>query len=143
MEKNFTGAVMREKQNAKMRFEFPPQESQTLAQMFGFIEVRECCPLRGVALFPGWFCWCRRCRRPQLPASRGPGLFGRTLTSFCTHKKTFSASSPAFVARPNQQNEREALCIGEYALSQTSLEQVFNGFAAQQEEELGHAAGTM
>jgi len=31
---------MREKQNAKMRFEFPPQKSQTLAQMFGFIEVR-------------------------------------------------------------------------------------------------------
>lgn len=31
---------MREKQNAKMRFEFPPQENQTLAQMFGFIEVR-------------------------------------------------------------------------------------------------------
>lgn len=42
-----------------------------------------------------------------------------------------------------KQNERQPLCIGEYALSQTSLEQVFNGFAAQQEEELGHAAGTM
>lgn len=40
MEKNFAGAAMREKQNAKMRFEFPPQESQTLADMFGFIEVR-------------------------------------------------------------------------------------------------------
>lgn len=39
MEKNFPGSVMREKQNAKMRFEFPPQENQTLAQMFGFIEV--------------------------------------------------------------------------------------------------------
>ena len=37
---NFAGAVLREKQNAKMRFEFPPQESRTLAQMFGFIEVR-------------------------------------------------------------------------------------------------------
>lgn len=42
----------------------------------------------------------------------------------------------------NLQNEREALCIGEYALGQTSLEQIFNGFAAQQEEELGHAVGT-
>lgn len=40
MDKNFAGAAMREKQNAKMRFEFPPQESQTLAEMFGFIEVR-------------------------------------------------------------------------------------------------------
>ncbi|CAM9274541.1 unnamed protein product, partial [Hapterophycus canaliculatus] len=78
MQENFAGVVMREKQNAKMRFEFPPQEKQTLAQMFGFVE-----------------------------------------------------------------KEREALCIGEYALSQTSLEQVFNGFAAKQEEELGHAAGTV
>ena len=32
--------MLREKQNAKMRFEFPHQEGQTLAQMFGFIEVR-------------------------------------------------------------------------------------------------------
>ncbi|CAN0297351.1 unnamed protein product [Ectocarpus sp. 4 AP-2014] len=78
MEKNFAGAMMREKQSAKMRFEFPPQENRTLAQMFGFIE-----------------------------------------------------------------NEQDALCIGEYSISQTSLEQVFNGFAAQQEEELGHAAGTV
>lgn len=38
---NFEGAVLREKQNAKMRFEFPEQENQTLAQMFGFIEVRQ------------------------------------------------------------------------------------------------------
>ena len=37
---NFEGAILREKQNAKMRFEFPHQEGQTLAQMFGFIEVR-------------------------------------------------------------------------------------------------------
>eukprot|EP00903_Cladosiphon_okamuranus_P008962 g8576.t1 len=78
MNQNFAGTAMREKQNAKMRFEFPPQKKRTLAEMFGFIE-----------------------------------------------------------------NKREDLCIGEYSLSQTSLEQVFNGFAAQQEEELGHAAGTM
>lgn len=39
MDKHFPGSEMREKQNAKMRFEFPPQENQTLAQMFGFIEV--------------------------------------------------------------------------------------------------------
>ncbi|CAM9541397.1 unnamed protein product [Ascophyllum nodosum] len=73
---NFEGAMLREKQNAKMRFEFPHQEGQTLAQMFGFIE-----------------------------------------------------------------SQRKSLFIGEYALSQTSLEQVFNGFAAQQEEERGTAVG--
>ncbi|CAN0457892.1 unnamed protein product [Laminaria digitata] len=67
---------MREKQNAKMRFEFPQQE-KPLSELFGFIE-----------------------------------------------------------------NNREALSVGEYSLSQTSLEQIFNAFAAQQEEELGHAAGT-
>ena len=37
---NFLGAMLREKQNAKMRFEFPQQDGKTLAQMFGFIEVR-------------------------------------------------------------------------------------------------------
>lgn len=42
MQENFAGAVMREKQNTKMRFEFPPQENQTLAQMFGFVEVNRC-----------------------------------------------------------------------------------------------------
>ena len=40
MNQHFAGAVMREKQNAKMRFEFPPQKGRTLAQMFGFLEVR-------------------------------------------------------------------------------------------------------
>lgn len=40
MQQHFAGAALREKQNAKMRFEFPPQKNQTLAQMFGFIEVR-------------------------------------------------------------------------------------------------------
>lgn len=39
---NFVGATLREKQNTKMRFEFPAQEGKTLAQMFGFIEVRSC-----------------------------------------------------------------------------------------------------
>ncbi|CAB1115344.1 ABC [Ectocarpus sp. CCAP 1310/34] len=39
MQQQFAGAVMREKQNAKMRFEFPPQKNQTLAQMFGVVEV--------------------------------------------------------------------------------------------------------
>ena len=76
MHKNFPGSEMREKQNAKMRFEFPQQENMTLADMFGFIE-----------------------------------------------------------------DHREELSIGEYALSQTSLEQIFNGFASQQEEEQGRAAG--
>lgn len=40
VQENFQGGTMREKQNAKMRFEFPQQEGQSLAQMFGFIEVR-------------------------------------------------------------------------------------------------------
>ncbi|CAN0432949.1 unnamed protein product [Hapterophycus canaliculatus] len=40
MQQNFAGAVLREKQNAKMRFEFPAQKNQTLADMFGFIEVK-------------------------------------------------------------------------------------------------------
>ena len=41
IEANFKGSTMREKQSAKMRFEFPQQDGQSLAQMFGFIEVRE------------------------------------------------------------------------------------------------------
>ena len=40
-----------------------------------------------------------------------------------------------------EKSQRKSLFIGEYALSQTSLEQVFNGFAAQQEEERGTAVG--
>jgi len=44
---NFLGATLREKQNAKMRFEFPQQDGRTLAQMFGFIEVRR----NGVSAF--------------------------------------------------------------------------------------------
>lgn len=39
------------------------------------------------------------------------------------------------------QDHRRELSIGEYSLSQTSLEQIFNRFAAQQEEELGRPAG--
>ena len=39
------------------------------------------------------------------------------------------------------ERNREAVGIASYALSQTSLEQIFNGFAAQQEEETGAAAG--
>ena len=35
------------------------------------------------------------------------------------------------------------LFIQDYSISQTSLEQIFNQFAAQQEEETGHAAGMM
>lgn len=45
------------------------------------------------------------------------------------------------VGAERKQYNRESLFVGEYSLSQTSLEQVFNGFAAQQEEELGRAAG--
>jgi len=39
------------------------------------------------------------------------------------------------------EGQREALGIEEYALSQTSLEQIFNFFASQQEEEKGKAEG--
>lgn len=35
------------------------------------------------------------------------------------------------------------LGVGEYSLSQISLEQIFNGFAAQQQEEQGRAIGMM
>ncbi|CAM9724740.1 unnamed protein product [Sphacelaria rigidula] len=78
MMNNFHGVVIREKQNAKMRFEFPQQETMTLADIFGVIE-----------------------------------------------------------------EHVAGLCVSEYALSQTSLEQIFNGFAAQQEEETHRAAGVM
>ena len=36
---------------------------------------------------------------------------------------------------------KNQLFIQDYSISQTSLEQIFNQFAAQQEEETGHAAG--
>lgn len=39
VERSFKGARLREKQNAKMRFEIPQQEDKTLGAMFGFIEV--------------------------------------------------------------------------------------------------------
>ena len=39
------------------------------------------------------------------------------------------------------EGNKEALGIREYSISQTSLEQIFNQFAAQQEEETGAAAG--
>jgi len=38
---------------------------------------------------------------------------------------------------------RVALFVEEYSVSQTSLEQIFNRFASQQEEKTGHAHGTM
>ena len=41
-----------------------------------------------------------------------------------------------------EKSQRKSLFIGEYALSQTSLEQVFNGFATNQEEERGTAVVT-
>ena len=37
--------------------------------------------------------------------------------------------------------EKDSLNIEDYSISQTSLEQIFNQFAAQQEEETGSAAG--
>jgi len=39
------------------------------------------------------------------------------------------------------ESEKEVLSIQEYSIAQTSLEQIFNQFASQQEEETGHAAG--
>lgn len=41
------------------------------------------------------------------------------------------------------QDNIDELGVGEYSLSQISLEQIFNGFAAQQQEEQGRAAGMM
>ncbi|CAN0348380.1 unnamed protein product [Pylaiella littoralis] len=76
VESSFKGASVREKQNAKMRFEIPQQEDKTLGAMFGVME-----------------------------------------------------------------DNAADLGVGEYALSQISLEQIFNGFASQQEEEQGRAAG--
>jgi len=39
------------------------------------------------------------------------------------------------------ESRKMELCIQDYSIAQTSLEQIFNQFAAQQEEETGHAAG--
>lgn len=39
VESSFKGASLREKQNAKMRFEIPQQEDKTLGSMFGIMEV--------------------------------------------------------------------------------------------------------
>jgi ATP-binding cassette subfamily A (ABC1) protein 3 len=39
------------------------------------------------------------------------------------------------------QKNKETFNVQEYSLSQTSLEQIFNGFASKQEEEQGSAAG--
>lgn len=55
-------------------------------------------------------------------------------------------SSPPFLAGCNAvlpQDNAAQLGIGEYSLSQISLEQIFNGFASQQQEEQGRAAGIM
>jgi ATP-binding cassette, subfamily A (ABC1), member 3 len=39
------------------------------------------------------------------------------------------------------ERNKDRLSIQEYSIAQTSLEQIFNQFAAQQEEETGSAAG--
>ena len=39
------------------------------------------------------------------------------------------------------ETNKKILRLQDYSISQTSLEQIFNQFAAQQEEETGHAAG--
>lgn len=75
MQQNFAGATLREKQNGKMRFEFPAQANQTLADMFGFIEVRfvpRFLPTCAGAGFTRWFPY--------------HNSFGRSqhLTRFCT-----------------------------------------------------------
>ena len=41
------------------------------------------------------------------------------------------------------ERNKEVLGIRDYSISQTSLEQIFNQFAAQQEEETGAAAGLL
>ena len=39
------------------------------------------------------------------------------------------------------ETNRQELRVQEYSIAQTSLEQIFNYFASQQEEETGHASG--
>ena len=39
------------------------------------------------------------------------------------------------------ETNRQELKVQEYSIAQTSLEQIFNYFASQQEEETGHASG--
>ena len=39
------------------------------------------------------------------------------------------------------ESRKEELCVQEYSIGQTSLEQIFNQFAARQEEETGPAGG--
>jgi ATP-binding cassette subfamily A (ABC1) protein 1 len=41
------------------------------------------------------------------------------------------------------EGNKAAIGIQEYSICQTSLEQIFNQFASQQEEEQGSAAGIM
>ena len=41
------------------------------------------------------------------------------------------------------ESRKDALYLQGYSISQTSLEQIFNQFAAQQEEETGSVAGMM
>ena len=70
-----------------------------------------------------------------------PSLRARTPRSLTS---TLLASTPCFHAMvcPDQDKAAE-LDVKEYSLSQISLEQIFNGFAAQQEEEQGVAAGIL
>jgi len=52
------------------------------------------------------------------------------------------ASSSLPVMFEEMQNAKRDLGVDEYSVSQTTLEMIFNAFAAQQDEELGVAAGT-
>ena len=63
---------------------------------------------------------CGRCSRFKLPPLEGVPL-SRLFAMF--------------------EEQKPVLRVAEYSLSQTSLEQVFNMFAAQQEEEVGAVRG--
>ena len=162
MQEHFVGASLREKQNAKMRFEFPPQ-AKPLAEMFGFIEVSQepltttaavstpptCTQLLMCAAFahPSTHLsihpiYPLRSRNPIQPNPVQPNPLRSNPTQPIPIQPNPTQPHGIESDHNPAQNNRVALSVGEYSLSQTSLEQVFNAFAAQQEEELGHAAGT-
>lgn len=146
VERSFKGARLREKQNAKMRFEIPQQEDKTLGAMFGFIEVctRFRLPKLTIALStsrkrhqPQLSCLSERCRKPLTRNDE------RSAAKVNVRKcQEFLSYFPPPLLFMCQDNVAE-LGVGEYSLSQISLEQIFNGFAAQQQEEQGRAIGMM
>lgn len=67
------------------------------------------------------------------------GLRHAVIVSRAEARNLTPAPPPAVIC--SGQANAKLLGIGEYSLSQISLEQIFNGFAAQQLEEQGRAVG--